>query len=215
MTSDWSLRAARAAMFAALCVGVSAGGHIAMSHQPIPWWALGAAAEATGFAAFAMARRQRGFPAIAALMLGGELVLHLLFSFAQDGPVTSALPMPMSGSMVMPGSMPMSGSMSMPMSGPMSGPGHGGVGMLAAHVAAGLVCAWWLRCGETAVFGLLRTLVLCTAPMLLPSRPRPLAVPRRAAFVPAGYSTPPVDTGRHLLEHALVRRGPPALDLHV
>lgn len=35
---------------------------------------------------------------------------------------------------------------------------HSGFGMLAAHLLAGLVCAWWLHRGERAVFALLAAL---------------------------------------------------------
>ena len=78
-----SLRGARAAVFAAACVGVSAAGHVWMSSAPIAAWALVVAVSAVGAAAYALGGRQRGFASIAGLMLAGEAGLHLLFSASQ------------------------------------------------------------------------------------------------------------------------------------
>ncbi|TDQ55566.1 hypothetical protein [Actinorugispora endophytica] len=181
-------------MFAAVCVGVSATGHTLLSGHEVPLGGtlvgyVGMLAAAWGFAG-----RERGGGAIAGWMLWGQLALHLVFSTAQS----CAAPLP---------------------DGP-AHPDHSGasgidtaatadssVGMLAAHIAAALICALWLRGGEDAAFTLargLRTLLsgvlrllgpLPAAPCPPPDRPRSWAEPRHGTGV--------------VLRHVVVRRGPP------
>ncbi|MER6198674.1 hypothetical protein ABT234_15075 [Streptomyces sp. NPDC001586] len=91
---------------------------------------------------------------------------------------------------------------------------HGGFGMIAAHLLAGLLCAAWLARGEAAVFRLARAL---GAAALHAARPlaRALALVRaRVAAVPAPPVFPaPYERPRGLRgavhAHAVVRRGPP------
>ncbi|MFJ3721619.1 hypothetical protein ACIPYQ_03505 [Streptomyces sp. NPDC090045] len=91
---------------------------------------------------------------------------------------------------------------------------HGGLGMIAAHLLAGLLCAAWLARGEAAVFRLARVL---GAAALHAARPlaRALALVRaRVAAVPAPPAFPtPCERPRRLRgavhAHAVVRRGPP------
>ncbi|MFF4322373.1 hypothetical protein [Streptomyces sp. NPDC001568] len=92
--------------------------------------------------------------------------------------------------------------------------GHGGLGMIAAHVLAGLFCAAWLARGEAAVFRLVGVL---GASALLAARPlaRALALVRtRVALVPRPPAhCAPCDRPRRLRgavhAHTAVRRGPP------
>lgn len=92
--------------------------------------------------------------------------------------------------------------------------GNDGLGMIAAHVLAGLLCAAWLAWGEAAVFRLARAL---GATVLLAARPlaRALALVRaRAALVPRPSGrrpsyAPPLGLRGAVHAHALVRRGPP------
>jgi hypothetical protein len=89
----------------------------------------------------------------------------------------------------------------------MSGGVHGGSGMIAAHVVAGLLCAWFLRSGDAALFRLLQVLATYAAPLLLLIWPGTLDVPEfqrplaADAHVLARYS--------RLLSTVLARRGPP------
>ncbi|MEU9028280.1 hypothetical protein AB0D46_12200 [Streptomyces sp. NPDC048383] len=91
---------------------------------------------------------------------------------------------------------------------------HGGLGMIAAHVLAGLFCAAWLARGEAAVFRLVGVL---GASALLAARPlaRALALLRtRVAPVPRPPAhRAPCDRPRRLRgavhAHTAVRRGPP------
>jgi hypothetical protein len=230
-----SLRGARATVFAVACVGLSAAGHVWMSGEAVPLWSLALAFAVLAGAGYALAGRQRGFLSISALMLVGELGQHLLFCAAQDMASASsasaasssvpALPSFISGR-VLPLSDWICGMASSASSSGMSArgdgslgarlaadlmtgqAGRGDVGMIAAHAAAGMLCAWWLRCGEAAVFRTLRWLATLAAPALLLLWPATLVVPdfRRAA-VPRDDRA----LGRYnrLLSTLVVRRGPP------
>lgn len=90
---------------------------------------------------------------------------------------------------------------------------HMGLGMLAAHLLAGLACAWWLHRGERAVFALLAALAAAADRSLhrllllfVASVAMPVSTGRPRRFRRAVASGPP-----HLavVRHAVVRRGPP------
>lgn len=200
------MRTVRAVVFATVCVAISAIGHVWMSGRTVPWWALILAFLLVSAAALAFAGRQRGFAAIAVLMLTGEFGLHLLFSAAQRTADTGmTMPMPgMPGMPSPPPGPPLPGSWLMDLA-----MRHGPLGMIAVHGAAGLLCAWWLYRGERAVFGLL-WVVAFKAPILalfdesgpvvvVPVLPRLPSISRPALVV--AWCEP--------LAYVLVRRGPP------
>ncbi|MFG2529412.1 hypothetical protein [Streptomyces sp. NPDC048516] len=81
------LRLLRAAVFTAVCVVLSAGGHIAASCATVPLWTLGVAAAVVFAVAAPLAGRERSLPGIAAGLAMGQLALHALFAWGQ-------LPMP-------------------------------------------------------------------------------------------------------------------------
>lgn len=83
MTTGPAARAARAAIFAAVCVATAALGHALMSAAPLPWWALAAALCATSGAAWWLAGRERGPLVIIGSTVIAQLGLHSLFSLAQ------------------------------------------------------------------------------------------------------------------------------------
>jgi hypothetical protein len=87
------LRLLRAAVFAAACVALSAAGHEMASGEAIPVWALLAGWAGVLAVAAALAGRERTLPGIAALMVAGQVALHLLFSTGQ----ASAAPAPAGG----------------------------------------------------------------------------------------------------------------------
>ncbi|MGN5381162.1 hypothetical protein ACQ4WX_40580 [Streptomyces lasalocidi] len=71
-------------MFSAVCVALSAGGHVLASETGIPAWSL-----AGGWAALLclvgpLAGRERSLPGIALALLVGEIGLHLVFSLGQS-----------------------------------------------------------------------------------------------------------------------------------
>lgn len=103
------------------------------------------------------------------------------------------------------------------MTGMAAGHAHDGLGMIAAHVLAGLFCAAWLAWGEAAVF---RLAAVLAAGALLAARPlsRVLALLRtRAASAapvpavrrPAAFERPRTLRGA-VHAHTAERRGPPA-----
>ncbi|MGT2528086.1 hypothetical protein ACU4GG_13700 [Streptomyces nojiriensis] len=220
------MRATRAATFAAMCVALGAAGHSYMSGTDIPLAGLLCAFAVTGGLAWTAAGRRRGPVGIGAAVLAVQGVLHLVFSGSQaampaPAPVHHHMPdmgagMDMSGmDMGAMGSAAHAAADTSAMTGMADMAGHGGVGMIAAHVLAGLLCAAWLARGEAAVFRLARAL---GAAALHAARPLARAFALAAARV-AAPPAPPVLRPRSerprrlrgaLYAHAVVRRGPPA-----
>ncbi|MFE5027940.1 hypothetical protein ACFRAO_32670 [Streptomyces sp. NPDC056656] len=95
MTTGWGARTGRAAVFAAVCVLLTALGHTMMSSASVPWWALGAGAAVTGGAAWLLAGRERGLLPVVGFAVAAQAALHSLFSLAQ----TLVQPEPSSGSL--------------------------------------------------------------------------------------------------------------------
>ncbi|PZT69119.1 hypothetical protein DN402_18030 [Streptomyces sp. SW4] len=83
--SGCDLRILRAAVFAAVCVVLSAAGHTLASGAGLPLWSLGAGFLAVAVVAAPLAGRERSLPGIAALLATGQLVLHSLFGLGQHG----------------------------------------------------------------------------------------------------------------------------------
>ncbi|MFK4069542.1 hypothetical protein [Streptomyces sp. NPDC029674] len=79
------LRLLRAATFAAVCVVLSAGGHVLASCVAVPLWTLAAGFLAVLAVALPLAGRARSLPGIAALLAAGQLGLHALFGLGQHG----------------------------------------------------------------------------------------------------------------------------------
>lgn len=80
------LRLLRAAVFTAVCVLLSAGGHALASCASVPLWTLGAGFLAVFAVAAPLAGRERSLPGIAACLAVGQLGLHALFGLGQQGP---------------------------------------------------------------------------------------------------------------------------------
>ncbi|MFW6721680.1 hypothetical protein ACHZ98_16255 [Streptomyces sp. MAR4 CNY-716] len=77
------LRLLRAAVFTAVCVVLSAGGHVLASNETVPLWALGVAAALVFAVAVPLAGRERSLPGIAALLAVGQIGLHGVFGLGQ------------------------------------------------------------------------------------------------------------------------------------
>ncbi|GAA0584430.1 hypothetical protein [Streptomyces crystallinus] len=208
MTAPDSCRTPRAAMFAALCVLLTALGHALMSGASVPWWALGCGFVATGATAWALAGRERGFGPVVAVAVGAQAVLHELFSWAQAAarPATPPTDMRMGG---MPmgdmGHMSHMGSMGHDMAGMPLGMSSGG--MLAAHLLAALLCGLWLAHGERAAFRILRAFA---ARLFAPLRLALSAAPPRPARLGARPDRAVRAPRQLFLVHAITSRGPPA-----
>lgn len=198
----------RAGVFALVAVSLGASAHAIMAHAEVPAWAL----LAGGVGAFvpariAAARGERGFASIAVTMAALQVVLHLLFCFAQQvGQSTQpgSDPTAMSGS-AMPAGMKMPG-----MAGASGFPYlHVSGGMLLAHALAALACSWWLRRGEAAAHALVRSAAfrvrgigIAVVWVLPPADrvPTRVRIPQRVAEL----------RPQCLSSRTLARRGPPA-----
>ncbi|MBT2448592.1 hypothetical protein J7F03_16145 [Streptomyces sp. ISL-43] len=237
------LRATRAAVFAAVAVALGAAGHSYMSGTDIPALGLLSAFGLTGGLAWLAAGRRRGPLSITAAVLGVQAALHLVFSasagshhaagadMGADAAHTAGPGSPsmagmadmadmagMAGMAATAGTDAMSGmaGMGAGMGGMAAGHAHDGLGMIAAHVLAGLLCALWLTGGEAAVFRLAAALA---AGVLLAARPlsRVLALlwTRGTPVAPAPAGRPAAHERPRTLRgavhaHTAERRGPPA-----
>lgn len=223
-----SLRASRAAVLAALCTALTAAGHIWMSGRGLPWWALALAFAAVGAAGYALAGRERGLPTICGLMLAGEWGLHLLFAAVQGPAPVSAMQRAVdAATAALPASaraLPVTDWVCGGMGGAGMGGGAGsstaarlaaalaaghGLGMFAVHAAAGLLCAWWLWRGETALFRLLRRLGTLSAPLLAILWPEALVAPDLVTGCRVRVRPDVFAATLRLLAARVVRRGPP------
>ncbi|KIZ18261.1 hypothetical protein [Streptomyces natalensis] len=205
------LRALRAALFAALCVTLSAGSHVLLSRMPLPLTTVAALSAAVFALAYALAGRERGYWRIAALLLPLELAADTVFSIGQHmcygeggGPATGPLR-----------------SLGMDL---LCGGGAVGVPflrlsqdaapaapwlLLAAHLLTGLLAAAWLRRGEAALTQLLGAVAACAVrPLLIAvAVVGATAAPHRPAPAPVRSARPA--RAVPLLVHCVVRRGPP------
>lgn len=243
-----ALRYIRAAVFAAVCVVLSAAGHAVMSSGPaLPGWTLATAAVAVFVCAALAAGRERSLPVISGGVLACQGGLHLFFSWAQvvtapartTGKAAAWADLLLCGHSGSAGVTPLLGSSmrqtvrraGLDWNSPpahqhgagmglgshtahtMPGMHHSGFGMLAAHLLAGLVCAWWLHRGERAVFALLAALAAVADRSL--HRLIRLFVTGVAEPVPSGgprrFPRPMASGQLHLavVRYVVVRRGPP------
>jgi hypothetical protein len=221
--SGTRFRAARAALFTALVVTLSAGSHVLLSRTPLPASVVAGIGAVVFTLAYATAGRERGFWGIAALLVPLELAADTVFTTGQQvcygpagGPVAGPLRSVgfdlLCGGGIgtrLPGVVSPEGTAAALLNSP--DPATPWV-LLALHVSVGLLAAAWLRRGESALAGLVLT---ATA-----SAFRPLLV----AFAVAGtvrgavrraprLSGAPRLTRTRLLVHSVGRRGPPGLAL--
>lgn len=70
-------------MFTAVCVVLSATGHVLAACQAVPWWTLVVGFAGVFAVAAPLAGRARSLPAIALALTGGQLALHVLFGMSQ------------------------------------------------------------------------------------------------------------------------------------
>jgi hypothetical protein len=176
------LRLVRASIFATVCVILTCLGHFAASGRPIAGWAIGAAfAGALGFA-YVLAGHERSLATIVGGLLGGQFVLHTLFS---TGHAHHAAAQPAVH----------------------HDDASNGLGMTLAHLLAGVVSAWWLRRGERGAWRLARmaAAALLRPPLLSSHVAEVLDEP---AVIPGEAVMPRPRSP--VLRHVVVLRGPPA-----
>jgi hypothetical protein len=173
-------RAARAVVFATVCVGLAITGHMMISRATVPPLAAAGGLVGLTVVGAALAGTERSLATILFGLLGGQFMLHALFTAAQQGQhLTHGHPMP---------------------------PSSGDAAMTFVHVAAAIVSAWWLRRGERAVWDLAKRVASgVVRRVLLPAPPRVSPLP--CPFFAAAGAIKPRDA---FLRHVVVRRGPPA-----
>ena len=93
------LRILRAAVFAAVCVVLAAGGHTLASCATVPLWTLGAGFLGAVLVAAPLAGRVRSLTGITALLAAGQTVLHTLFGLGQQTVSSGAMSMSSMSSM--------------------------------------------------------------------------------------------------------------------
>jgi hypothetical protein len=175
-------RAARATVFATVCAGLAITGHVMASGATVPPAAAIGGLAAMIAVAIVLTGTERSLATIFGGLLGGQFVLHALFSAAQHGQHLQH--------------------------GSGMAPSEGGWTMTLAHVAAAVVSAWWLRRGERAVWAMARRVaaaVVRPARALLSAPAAPATAPRVRARSAATARPRPA-----LLRHVVVRRGPPS-----
>ncbi|MCH0562800.1 MULTISPECIES: hypothetical protein [unclassified Streptomyces] len=218
-TQAIGIRTARAALFTALCMTLSAGAHVLLSSLPLPLPALMLISGVVFTLAFTLAgTRERGYRSIAALLIPLELTADTVFTTGQHtcygpagGPVAGPL-RSMGLDLICGG-----GTLGTPLArAAASGDGSALMAadtatpwlLLAAHVTVGLAAAAWLWRGEVALAQLLRAVAALTFRPLL-NACASVGVRREPPFAPshAAEYTPAVRT--RLLTHSVGRRGPP------
>ncbi|WP_069811830.1 hypothetical protein [Streptomyces sp. TP-A0874] len=215
------LRTLRAAFFTALCVTLSVGSHVLLSGAPLPVAPVAGLSVGVFLVAYALAGRERRYPAIAGLLVPLELGADTLFTTGQHacygprgGPVTGALHS-VGVDLLCAG-----GGLGTPL-GRLAGREGGAAApaavasatpwlLLAAHVGVGLAAALWLRSGEAALGRLLRAVAGSAFRPLLVAVSAVNRLPERLA---SGSARPvparSVPGSLPLLVHSLLRRGPP------
>ncbi|MFF7793460.1 hypothetical protein [Streptomyces sp. NPDC007991] len=196
---------ARAGLFAVLGTVLATFGHHAIVESAVPWRLMGLAMVAQLAAVWPLARRRYTPAATVVCTLVTQGVLHVALSF-MDGDTRRA----------MPGHAMHTGHGSAEV-----GDGHtwhhAGTAMTTVHVVAALVVAWLLHRADarmTAALGVLGTLARKAAAALAHVLPRlvrrtggmPFALPDRGLGACVEVAARVWDD---VLEHAVVRRGPP------
>ncbi|WP_449353259.1 hypothetical protein [Streptomyces shaanxiensis] len=233
MRASPAVRSLRAAVFAALCVLLAAGGHTLATGMAPPVWTQAAGFVPVFAAGWLLGGRERSLGSIGAATLASQGGLHLAFGAAPPrsmrtsyGMATPHMAMPhmsathrsiphmsathMSVTHVSATHMTMQGMRMMHSAAP---PPHVLAAhaitphATAAHLTAALLLTWWLRRGEAALWSLMRRAVT-----LLPG----LAAWWRGYGEPAAPAParPVPDQGTRaprplLLRHTVHRRGPP------
>jgi hypothetical protein len=175
-------RAARATVFATVCAGLAITGHTMASGASVPPAAAFGGLAAMIVVGVVLTGTERSLATILGGLLGGQFLLHALFTAAQHGQHLGH-----------------GGGMA---------PSEGGWTMTFAHVAAAVVSAWWLRRGERAVWSLARRVAAAVARPVRALLSAPPAPPPAPA-VRAG-SGAPARPRPAFLRHVVVRRGPPS-----
>ncbi|MFJ8622829.1 hypothetical protein ACIRD3_08275 [Kitasatospora sp. NPDC093550] len=209
-------RTLRAAVFAALVVLLAGLGQVLVTGRTLPLGPMALAALAVFAVAFALAGRERGYPAIAAVFLPLQLGAGALFDLAQT--TCPSLP---PGAGAARGLEPLlcgGGSLGGFLLGHGVSERTGVMLLLLLHTLIALAGAYWLRRADAALAGLARTvrmlgeflhrhLPAAARWLLLLSAPVPARPVARVPFPPASRALVPAED---VVVRPAVRRGPPA-----
>lgn len=226
--SGTQIRAVRAALFTALVVTLSSASHVLLSRVPIPITAVALLAGAVFAVAFALAGRERGFGAIAGLLVPLELAADTVFTTGQHlcygaagGPIAGPL-RSVGVDVLCGGADRLAGmtSVGTPLAGVTEEGDHAAALLaspgpavpwllLAAHVTVGLLAAAWLRRGESALAGLLRAAAAVAFRPLFTAVAVAGAAGRRVRAGARLTGRPHPLAPARLLVHSVGRRGPP------
>ncbi|MFF4259624.1 hypothetical protein ACFY1L_51550 [Streptomyces sp. NPDC001663] len=193
---------ARAGLFAVLGTVLATFGHHAVAEVTVPWRQLAALIAVQFAAVWPLARRRYAPVATVMVTLAMQGLLHLALS-CTDGDTSMGMPQH-------------AGHMTAA-----TEDGHAwhqaGAAMTTVHTAAALVVAWLLHRADvrmTAALGTLRTLARAASAVVAQVLPRSMADPDRALpRLPdgrtGGFFAGAAQAREGVLEHAVVRRGPP------
>ncbi|MFC4015286.1 hypothetical protein ACFOY2_49300 [Nonomuraea purpurea] len=175
-------RLTRAAVFAAVCVVMSAGGHVLAGGTPVTVWTLFVGMVAAFALAYALNRHERGPEIVVTATAGAQLLLHELYTRSVSVSITQADHVHA---------------------------GTNGVGMSVAHLVVAVMSGWWLYRGESAFWLMVRLWGMAPLPKLrrlLVGAVEPFTPPIRVVLAAEAktYRGPE-------LVRAIPRRGPPAL----
>lgn len=190
MRATVPFRLARSAAFAAVCVLLAVGAHrFAGGGGPTPAALLTGVLVITAGATVA-AGRERPPHVIVGLLLGAQVLLHVLLDTTGSGGASA------------------------------HSPWHGGLtaqtGMLTAHLTAALLTGWWLARGEEILWSVLRRVGAKAARCLRTLAVLAALLRARLWATSVRRPCPGPDRERsprrvRVLRHAVVRRGPPVL----
>ncbi|WP_157857438.1 hypothetical protein [Streptomyces yerevanensis] len=195
---------ARTGLFAVLGTVLATFGHHAIAEGTVPWRLVGAATVAQFVAVWPLARRRYAPAVTVVVTLAVQGLLHLVLSFA-DGDTQAAVP-----------GHPMHAGHLAAAAGDGHAWHHSGAAMTTVHAAAALVVAWLLHRADarmTTALGTLRTLARAAATALAQVLPRPVYDTGRGMFTlpdrPGASFEGAPQAWDDVLEHSVVRRGPP------
>ncbi|MEV4672067.1 MULTISPECIES: hypothetical protein [Actinomadura] len=206
-------RAARAVVFATVCVALAVLGHVLAGGAAVPLWAGTAGFGAVVGVTLMLAGHERSLGTILGGLLGGQFALHTLFT-AAAAPAAHPVPAMADHTPAMHAAMTdaaMTDAAAMPdLAAVPAAHGGNGLAMTLAHCVAALVAAWWLRRGERSVWTMARRVAAAAdrpVRLLLALLTIEPAVPQRPVVpAPAPAAVPAADRA---LRHQVVRRGPP------
>ncbi|GAA1992161.1 hypothetical protein [Kitasatospora viridis] len=243
--AGWDLRLLRAVPFAAVCTLIAALGHHLAQGCPVAPRTVALGFTAVLLPSAALGGRERSLAGIAGALGIGQLGLHLLFHTVGQAATagTGGLTLDQLAGRLVCNDMPGMRGMLPPGTDPAALVGAAGLdphavaaaapmahgpwwlfgltpAMLLGHLLAAVVAGWWLRCGEAALWRLVRSagraareLTRWTAPLyralallaallrgLTAERPRPVRRRPERHRLPVAV----------VLRHSVVRRGPPA-----